>query len=179
MSKLNKIFLAVIIALLVTAVAEVIFIFVYKPVQSIPNPPTATAIIPTSTPFLPLPNNPAINPGFMSAMKTWLYFPNQSVTVTDSITGTIASITPPSAQNNRYIIKLQGIKGKELTQLNVSPQDLADGVVLVFRVDTSGNNIPTQFQSLAVGQNIIFNQIYNAYTSKDDNNPQINIIIQK
>lgn len=150
MSKLNKIFLAVIIALLVTAVAEVIFIFVYKPIQTI-SVPTALQTLPSSTPLA----SPAINPKFLSGLGKMTKLQNETLTLTTQFTGTISSIIIDPTNINSYLtIRLNTgiVYGYNTNEFNNE---------LKFYKIVSGTEIPIKVSDLSKGDNIMIQNSYN------------------
>ena len=95
MPKLNKLFLAIIVALLFTALVEVVFIFVYKPMQTIPL--STTTRTPTAIPY-GISGKTAVSSGFLSAIQAWPSFVNQKTTLTNEISGTIISTNIPQTE---------------------------------------------------------------------------------
>lgn len=169
MSKLNKIFLAVIVALLVTAVCEVIFIFVYKPTQSIPVPQALVVTNPSPTPI----QNPAITNYMVDYLKTIRYWTNETYTYTEEVSGTISSIILPAPANNNILtIYLQGVKGKAVTQYNVMPP-LSQSIKAYDFIN--GTQTPIKLTELSAGNQIMITAIYDMHTSngKMPNNVEI------
>lgn len=92
MPKLNKVFLAIVVALLVTAVAETLFIFVYKPSQTIPTPISQTPVV-TPTPLpLGVSGKTAASEAILNRIKSFAYFKNMKLTYTEEYFGKIKSI---------------------------------------------------------------------------------------
>ncbi len=170
MSKLNKIFLAIIVALLFTALAEVVFIFVYKPTQTIPVPQT---VLTTSSPT-PVPEKKAINETFLSTISGWPAYPNERTTLTNDITGTITSISQPEkitmqtpqgpiTQIFTYIRLAGPNKDVKFVGYRFTQQQWNNA--RVFNLNRSGDQTPIKISDLAPGDNIDISEIFNVNTS--------------
>lgn len=159
MSKLNKIFLAIVVALLFTALAEVVFIFVYKPVQQIPSQ-TIVVQTPSPTPFVK--NGLAVNPKLLTSIANWPAYGNQKAVFTVTITGVLTAINTPSGNNSNYFIGIEGTKGKDIRGFVLSQDEWNKLQVFDVRGKTS---IPVKVGSLTPGETISIDQIYNAGTS--------------
>ena len=175
MPKLSKVFLALIIALLVTAVAETLFIFVYKSPQTIPLP---QAVVTSASPT-PSPGKTAISSTFLSNVGAWQAYPNQHTTLTNDITGTIESIKHPektSAQTSQGSAADQftyirfvgtGYVGYRFTEQQWNSSKVFD--------TRNGGATPIKISDLAPGDNIDISEIFNAGTS-DGSSPNSIII---
>jgi hypothetical protein len=162
MPKVNRIFLALIIALLITAVAETFFIFVYKPGPSFPNlTNTPTNPAPTPTPYL---GNSAINSKFFSFLGTWTQMPNEEVTVTQVMQGTIGEIDKKNTLMRINFAKQGNNIGFTFIKIGYNPNKL-----LVFLQLKNGNTSPISFDNLAVGDNIRFQTEYDAQKTPEEN----------
>ena len=184
MSKLNKIFLAVIIALLVVAVAEVIFIFVYKPTQSIPVPQTPVATNPSPTPLPVGTGKPDMSATFLSNIGAWPSYLNQNTTLTNNITGVITSIGKPEQVTMQTP---QGSKTEILTYIHLAgtSQDVRVvgftqqewGNIKAYDLSKNGSQTPINVSGLVPGDSIQISEVFNANTS-DGSSPD-NIIINR
>jgi hypothetical protein len=147
MSKLDKIFLAIVIALLIMTVTEIFFIFVYKkPPQAIPNP-IITQVAPSPIP------NPAVNPEQMKALANWPSFRNATLTLTETVTGTISAIIPPTPTTSNFTIKLYGQREIDTTMFLFSPADYK--AIVVYNLDPlTGNTTQMNIGDLKIGDEI-------------------------
>lgn len=144
MSKLNKVFLAIVIALLVTAVAETLFIFVYKQPQTVPTP-----VIAETT---PAPMTLAVGPGQMKALANWPAFRNATLTLTETVTGTISAIIAQTP-TTLFTIKLYGQKGIDTTVFNFPPNEY--NKIVVYNQDSlTGSTTKINIGDLKIGDKI-------------------------
>lgn len=147
-----------IIALLFTALAEVVFLFVYKPTQTVPTPPQALTA-PTPTPI----QNPAVTNYMIDYLKTAHYWTNSTYTFTQNVTGIVSSVDlPTQANNNVLTIHLEGVKGKEVTQYDIMPP--LSQSVKVYDL-TNGVQTPIKLSDLSSGNSIIITATYDMHTS--------------
>ena len=158
MSKLNKVFLAIVIALLFTALAEVVFIFVYKPVQQIPS---QAIVSQTPSPTPSTANGLAINPKLLASIVNWPAYANQKVVFTVTITGVLSAINPPSASDSAFIT-LNGTRGKDIRGFALSRDEWNSLQVFDVRGRTSTQ---VKAANLVPGETISIDQIYNGGTS--------------
>ena len=173
MSKLNKVFLAIVVALLFTALAEVVFIFVYKPVQQIPS---QTIVSQTPSPTPSTANGLAINPKLLTSVANWPAYANQKVVFTFTITGVLSAINPPSASNSSYFIGLEGTRGKDIRGFALSRDEWNKLQVFDVRGRASTQ---VKAENLVPGETISIDQIYNAGTSNGELPDLITISIIK
>jgi hypothetical protein len=147
MPKLNKIFLAIVIALLITAVAEVIFIFVYKPVETIPTP--VIQATPNPTPNSKL----AVNPVALQMLQTWPSYKNTNLTMSLTIKGTITNIVQTKGTKDFHII-LNGDPGTDMTNISITEKNFSSTTVYF----QSGSSITkASIEDLKANENIVAN----------------------
>ena len=159
MSKLNKVFLAIVVALLFTALAEVVFIFVYKAPQQIPS---QTIAIQTPSPTPSTNNGLAVNPKLLTSIANWPAYGNQKAVFTVTITGVLSAINRPSASSSDYSIRIEGTPGKDIRGFVLSRDEWNSLQVFDLRGKTS---IPVKTENLVPGETISIDQTYNADTS--------------
>ena len=178
MSKLNKIFLAIVVALLFTALAEVVFIFVYKAPQQIPS---QTIAIQTPSPTPSTNNGLAINPKLLLSISNWPAYPNQHTTITNDITGTIQSIEQPGKTTiasqgsaTEKFIYIRFVESTGHTGYRFTQQQWDNSKVFDTR---NGTTTPIKISDLAPGNVIDISEIFNADTS--DGSSPTSIIISR
>jgi len=138
MSKLNKVFLALVIALLITAVAETLFIFVYKPPQQIPS----TAVV---SEVRKIPQPKQISDEYLKLLADWPFFRNATLSLVETINGSISAMTKPTAKDPMFTLRLYGEKSidttkfvfplKDYNKINFFLQDLKTGSQTKISVD--------------------------------------------
>ncbi len=151
MSKVNKVFLALTIALLITTVLELGFIFIYKQPQ--PNQALPTSVVVTPTPIHTMPM--AVSSNMIQQLQAWPTFRNANLTLIETITGTINSFSKQTQAPNpgSYLIVLNGTHGVDTTQFVIPPNILP--TLKVFYLDTkTGDKKTADLSSLKAGQNI-------------------------
>jgi len=147
MSKLNKIFLAIVVALLIMTVTEIFFIFVYKPAPRAIPTPVISQTTPTPT------SRRAVNPEEMQALANWPSFRNATLTLMETVTGSISAIIPPTPPTTNFTIRLYGQKGIDTTYFLFSPTDYK--AIVVYNLDPlTGNTTEMNIGDLKTGDEI-------------------------
>lgn len=171
MSKLNKIFLAVIVALLVTAVCEVVFIFVYKPTQTIPTP-QISQVSPTPSPN---PTNLAISPSFINYISGITAYQNQTVTLEIQISAKIQSIIYNKKNPNVYYSIHLVKNGTNSVHGIAFSQDQVNNIKVFAAYPTK--QVPLSLSDLRAGDNISVISDYDA--SSATHTPDVTILVLK
>lgn len=176
MSKLTKISLALLIALFITSSVEAIYIFVYKPTQSAPPPPSSISEIVPSPVNEPL-NPPIVNSSFIDDFKTWGFHSNLTVNATYNLTGTISAVMVSNDPNQTNTIEFQKTADKDLGGLAFFNK--TDNPVKVYKQDSSGNLMLGKLNDLSIGDYITISQIYDASKHQSLANAKIVIYLLK
>ncbi len=166
MSRLNKVFLAIIIALLITAFSEVVFLFVFEEPKKIAQVPIGTS---TSTP-IPIANL-AINPIALKMLESWPSYKNANVYFTQNVNGIVKNIIP-SKDNKGVLIVLEGDKA-DMTNIPITGKNLL--TTSVYLQDKNGTTSKVGVSDLKPGDKIMVQ--FNENLAIDPNEAPLDINI--
>lgn len=174
MLKANKIFLALIFALLLVAVVETFFIFVYKPQSALPNQAVQN---PLPTP--PSRENKLLTPDEVDMIVNWPHLRNANLSLVETITGVVKSIDPITPDKS-FKLYLEGEPGpgKDTTSFMFTPDSLKNTSVYIQDTKT-GVITPSDIKNLKPKDNLLIKNIGMLGVGTDKSNDKFIIYILK
>lgn len=131
MLKLNKIVLAIAVALLITTIAELIIIFVYEKPQAKPTDNVTSTNSPAKNAPSPIPTMArVIDADQLKALQNWPDFRNAQLLLTEKVNGIVKSITP-ATNDYPLVLKLEGQRGLDTVQFNFAKESIKDVKVYI------------------------------------------------
>ena len=176
-SKINKIFLAIILTLSIILLLEYLSFSQYKTSPIKQQTSKDQNLERLNGRFIP--NNPALNPKFIDAISIWPYYENQKTTLINTISGVFLGIEQPNEQNlNSHYIKIKGTPGKDIRGIGLVKEEW--DTIKVYDATGNGSQTPIKITDLTPGDFISLNEIFeNTYNLTVDSPTSLTIIRTK